>query len=238
MTGDSEAETVSPGPRYAIYFVPPAEGALYRFGAGVIGYDCYSGRELDVTTVGLPDTLTRAPRVYGFHATLKAPFRLAASCRESDLLDAVRVFAAAAGPAPVFAATVALFDEFVAVVPRQREPAVDRLAADCVAAFDRFRAPMTGEERQRRQPGLTQRQSANLDRFGYPYVGHDFRFHMTLTGRIAPDRRTAVLDLLQRRFERNHGDAAIAVNHLAVLRQDHADARFHVQHANLVGGAS
>ena len=57
------AETVSPGPRYAIYFVPPAEGALYRFGDfGVIGYDCYSGRELDVTARSDFRTRSRAPR--------------------------------------------------------------------------------------------------------------------------------------------------------------------------------
>ena len=138
----------------------------------------------------------------------------------------------------MFAATVALFDEFVAVVPRLREPAVDRLAADCVAAFDRFRAPHDGRgAAAAARSDATPKRKSRSD-LGYPYVGHDFRFHMTLTGRIAPDRRTAVLDLSSARFERNHGDAAIAVNHLAVLRQDHADARFHVQHANLVGGAS
>src|SRR5262249_49521341 len=33
-------------PRYALYFVPPADSALYRFGAGFLGYDCYTGERL------------------------------------------------------------------------------------------------------------------------------------------------------------------------------------------------
>src|SRR5450755_1194834 len=37
------AFTVADGPRFAIYFVPAANTALYRFGAAVLGYDCYTG---------------------------------------------------------------------------------------------------------------------------------------------------------------------------------------------------
>jgi hypothetical protein len=36
------------GPRYAIYFVPPACSDLYRFGARLLGYDCYSGKDLAI----------------------------------------------------------------------------------------------------------------------------------------------------------------------------------------------
>src|SRR5215471_9339235 len=68
-------------PRYAIYFVPPADCALYRFGAGVLGYDCYTGERLrHPQYIALSASewaqLTHEPRKYGFHATLKAPFRL------------------------------------------------------------------------------------------------------------------------------------------------------------------
>src|SRR6266436_2078374 len=69
-------------PRYAIYFVPAPDTALYRFGAGALGYDCFTGADmatLDTLPVdaGAWRELTREPRRYGFHATLKAPFRLA-----------------------------------------------------------------------------------------------------------------------------------------------------------------
>ena len=75
-------------PRYAIYFVPPAETEFFRFGSAVLGYDCYTG-----ASVGRPaaldaepefwDRLTAEPRRYGFHATLKAPFTLSPSMHGS-----------------------------------------------------------------------------------------------------------------------------------------------------------
>src|SRR6516164_4703887 len=85
---------------------------------------------------------------------------------------------------------------------RRAEQALDRLAADGVMAFDRFRRPLTAHERgQRLGAGLSQRQIENLDRWGYPYVFEDFRFHLTLTGPIDADRRGSVLALLQARFD-------------------------------------
>ena len=68
-------------PRYALYFVPPADSALYRFGAGFLGYDCYTGERLrhpqDIALIASEwEQFTHEPRKYGFHATLKAPFRL------------------------------------------------------------------------------------------------------------------------------------------------------------------
>src|SRR5262249_14198568 len=76
--------------RYAIYFVPPADSALYRFGAGFLGYDCYTGERLrqphdTALTASEWAQLTREPRRYGFHATLKAPFRLVPPFPEMDL---------------------------------------------------------------------------------------------------------------------------------------------------------
>src|SRR5262245_66211315 len=81
------------GARYAIYFVPAAQLHLYRFGRSILGYDCYTG-----TNIGFLDGLdqefanwleiTDEHSRYGFHATLKAPFRLLPSCSETALTDA------------------------------------------------------------------------------------------------------------------------------------------------------
>src|SRR5262245_39742721 len=82
--------------RYAIYFVPPAGGALYRLGSSLLGYDCYNGAELPWPG-DLPDdwaAMTEAPRRYGFHGTLVAPFRLRPREHEAGLVDAVANFVA------------------------------------------------------------------------------------------------------------------------------------------------
>jgi hypothetical protein len=51
---------------------------------------------------------------------------------------------------------------------------------------------------------------------------------MTLTGRIQRDRRAAILSLLQEQFSKRHGEHPIAVDGIALLRQDRPDARFRV----------
>ena len=86
--------------------------------------------------------------------------------------------------------------------------------------------------------GLNHRQIANLDRWGYPYLFDDFRFHMTLTGPVPPPRRDRIATLLEEQFARRCGDHPIVVDRLALLRQDHADARFRlVREAVLRGRA-
>jgi putative phosphonate metabolism protein len=222
------------GPRFAIYFVPGAGTALYRFGASVLGYDCYTGEDVDrLRDGGLTPAewaaLTAEPRRYGFHATLKAPFRLKAELDHEDLVACMRTLAASMQTVPTLEPVVGLIGGFVAIVPAIQSPALDQLAADCVTTFERFRLPLTAQERDRRlAAGLSPREAANLERFGYPYVLEEYRFHMTLTGRIAPDRRAAVHNLLQNAFGKACGHGTIRVNRLALVRQDEADGAFRV----------
>ena len=219
-------------PRYAIYFVPPAESDLYRFGAGVLGYDCYTGADYPrASAFSAPAwaELAREPRQYGFHATLKAPFRLLPAFGETDLAAELNRFAAIPRTLPAIEPTVQSLGGFIAIVADASSMAVDRLAADCVMAFDRFRCPPTPRERDKRLgAGLSRRQIENLDRWGYPYVFEDFRFHMTLTGPIAADRRGAILALLQARFNEINGGNPLAVTQLVLVRQDAGSAPFRV----------
>jgi putative phosphonate metabolism protein len=219
-------------PRYAIYFVPAAETALYRFGAAALGYDCFTGADIatfDALPVeaGLWHELTLEPRRYGFHATLKAPFRLAAGRNETELIAELEKFARAIDAAPAVAPAVHLLERFVAMVPAPANVALDRLAASCVTHFDHFRAPLTETERDRHLAArLTPQQTAHVERWGYPYVFDQFRFHMTLTGALAADRQASVLAYLREAFARAHGERPIPIDRLALLRQDGPDARF------------
>ena len=69
--------------RYAIYYAPAAEDELYRAASAWLGRDVYTDTPLVRPAIaGMEsldlDALTSDPRHYGWHATLKAPFELAA----------------------------------------------------------------------------------------------------------------------------------------------------------------
>jgi 2'-5' RNA ligase len=74
---------------------------------------------------------------------------------------------------------------------------------------------------------LTARQLDHLDRWGYPYVMEDFRFHMTLTGRLAAERRTPIMATLQERFALL-GLGRLSIDRIALFRQNDADSRFRI----------
>jgi putative phosphonate metabolism protein len=220
-------------PRYAIYYAAAAGSDLARFGAQLLGYDAHSGEDLpfaDGVLPSLPDwrDLTRDPRKYGFHATLKAPLTLAPGLTEAELLAACATFAATPRPIPVIQPVVDSISGFIAVVPAECPAELTQLAADCVRDFDKFRAPLTADDRARRNPSaLTPRQCEHLDRWGYPYVMEDFRFHMTLTGRLEAQRREPILAMLRGRFSAL-GLTRLAIDQIAVFRQDGADSRFRI----------
>jgi putative phosphonate metabolism protein len=219
-------------PRYAIYYAPPAATPLWRKASAWLGRDAYTGETLTRPVLpGLDDldleALTADPRGYGFHATLKAPFELAADVSEADLLAMAEQVAAARGAFEVGIAPAAL-GRFLAF--QLQSPSVDMklLHAACVREFDAFRAPLSDADlARRRKAPLTPEQDARLVEWGYPYVFEDFRFHMTLTNSIREDElRARILAALQDHF------AAEAGRHrfdgLAVFKQTDRAAPFDI----------
>ena len=170
--------------RFAIYYVPP-EGPLARFGASWLGWDLVQARK--VVQPDLPDLseVTMTPRKYGFHATLKPPFRLAEWRTPEELDSAVSALAGTLAPVTCDGLKLVPLGRFLALVPRGDQEQVENLAATCVRTLDPFRAPLDEAElARRRKPGLSSRQEALLQQWGYPYVLEQFRFHMTLSGRL------------------------------------------------------
>lgn len=220
-------------PRYAIYFAAGRDSALTRFGAELLGYDAYTGDEVpfpqDAMLVA-PDwrDVTADPRKYGFHGTLKAPMALAPDRTEAELIAGCAAFAGSARPIPVIRPVVDSISGFIAVIPAEPVGALQELAAECVREFDSFRPDLTAEDRARRKPDkLSERQRDYLDRWGYPYVMEEFRFHMTLTGRLDAERRGPILEMLRARFAALQLDA-LAIDRIALFQQDDAKTRFRI----------
>jgi putative phosphonate metabolism protein len=176
--------------RYAVYYAPEPDSPLWRFGCRWLGYDpeCsidYPPEPLPGFDAAWLAAITAGPRRYGFHATLKPPFALRQGMTPGQLIAAVARFSAAR---PVVVAPplgLVVLDRFLALRPAGVCPALDGLAAACVRELDAFRAPAPEAElARRRRAGLTLRQERLLVSWGYPYVMEEFRFHLTLTGRL------------------------------------------------------
>lgn len=170
--------------RFAIYYLPP-EGALAQFGAAWLGWDVGTGTGMVQPAVEGIEEVTRTPRKYGFHATLKPPFRLAEGTTQAELERAAETLAASLPAARAESIGLSLLGRFLALTLEGDTRGVEQIAARCVTDLDRFRAPAgEAELARRRASGLSAAQDALLLRWGYPYVLAEFRFHMTLTGRL------------------------------------------------------
>lgn len=184
--------------RYAIYFTPPSGDALLKVAANWLGRSAFSGEAVKVPairTLAAEDVaaLTEEPRRYGFHGTLKAPFRLDEAYQESDLVSALMYFASSSAPFVIPRLKLQGIGPFFALVPEEPVAELNQLANDIVVSFDRFRAPLRDAEIAKRRPErLSEAQRQNLDRWGYPYVFDEFRFHMTLTGPVDEKQRSQV----------------------------------------------
>ena len=191
-------------PRFALYYAPALSDPLWPAACTWLGRDPETAATL--TQPDVPDihAITADARQYGFHCTLKPPMRLltAYDAFAEDVAALARQLPAFDMP-PLH---VADLSGFVAV--REAAPCLKlRLLADaCVAGLDRHRAPPPEAELARRRAnGLSPSQEANLQRWGYPGVFDDWRFHMTLTCRLTPPERATYLMAAQA-----HLDAALA----------------------------
>ncbi len=168
--------------RFAVYFVPRAQTPLARFGCDWLGVDLETG---EVNPA--PSLFVESPRKYGFHGTLKAPMRLKPDVTVGAFVDAVEDLASRLSPVTLSPLALKSLNGFLALVPQEPQTGkVKELAWNCVTELDSFRAELTPAEREKRK-NLTAAQQDNLEKWGYPFVAEEFRFHLTLTSMLGSD---------------------------------------------------
>lgn len=187
--------------RYALYYAPEP-GMFADFCADWLGWDAATGTaRAHPTLEGLDIAqLTQTPRKYGFHGTLKPPFRLSTGTKAADLHAGLCQFAAQRAPVTLDGLALQQLGGFLALTPigtPAQQGLLADLAADLVRDFDGFRAPPSPQEIERRKAApLTPRQDELLAQWGYPYVLEQFRFHLTLTGNLGAEHAQRVADRL------------------------------------------
>ncbi len=68
---------MGPDARVAVYYAPAVDDPLFAEAAVWLGRDPESGAPVPQPDIADIEEVTAEPRVYGFHATLKPPMRLA-----------------------------------------------------------------------------------------------------------------------------------------------------------------
>lgn len=219
--------------RYAIYYAPRPNEPLARFARSWLGRDpdmdipCEQFKVDTISPIRLQE-ITRDPSHYGFHGTLKPPFALADGRSEEQLLSDFLLFAADRRPVEIERIVLKKIGGFLALVPDKPYANLNKLAADCVRSFDRFRKPSTEADLERRRAaGLSKRQDKLLVKWGYPYVLDEFRFHLTLTGALEKPERELVREVLSELTAHLCADPVV-VRDLAVFTQDDRQSPFRI----------
>lgn len=222
--------------RYAVYYAPPP-GAFADRGDAWLGWSAEKAQALTPPDLGLPAAeITTAPRQYGFHGTIKPPFRLVGGQTAAALEAGLSDLAARLPPVTLPGLVLRNLDGFLALVPQGNEAALRNLAVRVVQDLDPFRAALTGAEIARRHPErLTPRQRALLDQYGYPFVMEEFRFHLTLTDRLSEPMASRAAAVLTAHFAPVL-PAPFTLDALCLFGESAADGRFRLISRHALGG--
>nr|WP_272213294.1 DUF1045 domain-containing protein [Marinicella sp. W31]MDC2879240.1 DUF1045 domain-containing protein [Marinicella sp. W31] len=220
--------------RYAIYFTPPADDPLTVAASHWLGYDAFAGEERAYPdNIALPagrmSAVTAAAARYGFHATMKAPFRLAENISPSALEATFDVFCRNRKPFSIPEVTLGQLGKFYALIPAVEDETLQAFAADVVAHFEPMRAPLLNDEIARRKPeSLSETQRDNMIHWGYPYVFDEFRFHMTLTGPVTGTDAHVIETAVQDYFAPFTGKP-LAISGLGLFVEERRGAPFNIR---------
>jgi len=194
---------MGPNARAAVYYAPRPDDPLFAEAAAWLGRNPESDAPMPQPLMPDIEAVTAEPRLYGFHATLKPPMRLAEGRRWFDLLEAASTLANRTAPFSLPELRVSDVFGFLALRETVPCPPLQALADACVTQLDPFRAQPSDEElARRRRARLTPQQEAMLVRWGYPYVFESWFFHMTLTRRLTVAEKAVFLPSAERYFAR------------------------------------
>lgn len=210
--------------RYAIYVTP--DGLLGQRGAEWLGWDMAKAGPVphpDVQDVDVAK-ITKRPRKYGFHGTIKPPMVLVNGTSIEELKSTATSLTNHLAPVTLAGLGVSRIGGFLALTPLGDTSALATMAATVVKGLDTFRAPAAPEElARRRQRPLSPTQELNLAEWGYPYVMDDFRFHITLTGPLKDSE--AITPIVSAHFAPVL-PAPYVIDHLTLAGED-SDGMFH-----------
>lgn len=176
--------------RYAIYYTPPRNSLLESAGTHWLGRTAirYGQIPKEIPEGFLKQEyyqLIESPRWYGFHGTIRAPFELVKNITPDEFIKEVGNICAAHSPFNISGLSISCFGGFLALTPSSSYPELVKLHSDLIRKLNSLRPALSRFDLKRHMDKqLSERQERLLRRFGYPFILEEFKFHMTLTGKI------------------------------------------------------
>ena len=176
--------------RCAVYFVPDIDSAWCSAGSAWLGRCAATGQAMaQPPLAGISPraqwAATAEPRRYGWHATLKAPFKIMPGENLRSVMVALQALADTLTAFDLPALQVSTRGGFMALRPEGDLSQINRIAAACVKDMHHLAQPLSeADVARRRQAPLTPEQDRLMLAWGYPYVLNEFEFHLSLTHKL------------------------------------------------------
>lgn len=221
--------------RFALYFTPNSNSLLYQIASNWLQYDAYMENSFESFSSGkvfldctVYENHIKNASKYGFHATLKPPFRLKENQTQEQLIQAISSFCLKNQAIACGKLQLTTLGNFIALVLEKSCPQLNKLAQQCVETFEPFRAELNSQEIQKRNPEqLTKRQQILFKQWGYPYVDDEYRFHLTLTDQMHTEQLAVVKKHLQELFLPEL-DKDLRVDAIHLFHQENSQSRFKI----------
>ena len=192
--------------RYAIYFAGEPKSELWTLGSEWLGR-CSMGAEIQSFESVNPINrdwrwkMTQHPRRYGWHATLKAPFRLKQDLSVETLLAELKQLSHELRVFELPLLEVKRLKNFLALAPLENQLGIEKIAAaaqQCVEHLSSCSEPLTASEiAYRNESALSEREQVLLRQWGYPYVKELYQFHFTLSDGLDTSSALEIHELTQ-----------------------------------------
>lgn len=182
--------------RFAIYFIPKTGSSLQKFGdkwLDIVQPNAFPSKDKIKRTNWI-----KIPKKYGFHGTLKAPFRLRSDKNLDDLIISSKNICKSIKPFSLSGLKLSIIENALALTLINNSSSMSALSNQFVIQLDKFRAPLSKEEISvKRSRNLTAKQDYNLLHWGYPYVMEQFYFHLTLTNTLDEENLNLAKEILR-----------------------------------------
>jgi len=187
--------------RYAIYYAPPKESNLEKFGRYWFGWDPLNAKLINnkqrinylngfgIKNLKNIDKNVLIAKKYGFHGTLIPPFKLNKNYSTNLLFKKTEDIAKKFKKFKFYKFKLKKINNFYAFVQNKKNNNINKLSNRLVRELFKFRSPLTKKEIDRRNPSKLSKLQLNiLYKWGYPYLMSEFNFHMTLASEVTGNK--------------------------------------------------